>query len=128
MIELKDSLCFMTKLSKTRTQARHLLPAFVRDVGLVRVDLPQQQIHIYERLVELLLQYLQPAEHRHTRGRGGEPPTRRGSGGSAGGGGRGHLGNGAETFDANKTELYLCIASFFIKMFTFSDHLNLAAQ
>lgn len=63
MIELKDGLCFMAKLSKARTQARHLLPAFVRDVGLVRVDLPQEQIHINERLIELLLQHLQPAEH-----------------------------------------------------------------
>lgn len=111
MIELKDGLCFMAKLSKTRTQARHLLPAFVSDVGLVRVDLPQQQIHIHERLVELLLQHLQPAEHRHTRGRGGEPRTRRGSRGSDG---RGHLVNGAEPFDTNKTAacsisfLFLC--------------------
>lgn len=46
----------MAKLRKAGAETRHLLAALVGDVGLVRVDLPQQQIHVHEGFVELLFQ------------------------------------------------------------------------
>lgn len=63
VVDLGHSLGFVAKLRKAGAQAGHLLSPLISDVRLVRIDLAQEQIHIHEGLVELLLQHLQPPEH-----------------------------------------------------------------
>lgn len=55
VVELEHGLCFVAELSEAGAQCGHLLAALVRDVNLVRVNLPQQQVHVHKRLVELFL-------------------------------------------------------------------------
>lgn len=69
----------MAKLRKAGAQAGHLLSPLISDVRLVWIDLTQEQIHIHEGLVELLLQHLQPSEHGYPAG--GDP---HGAGGAPG--------------------------------------------
>lgn len=57
MVELENRLHFVAELSETGTEAGHLLPAFIRDVDLVRVYFPEEHVHIHESLVEFLLQH-----------------------------------------------------------------------
>lgn len=71
VVDLGHGLGFVAQLGEAGAQAGHLLAPLVGDVRLVRVDLAQQQVHIHEGLVELLLQHLQPAEHGHPAG--GDP-------------------------------------------------------
>lgn len=65
MVELENRLGFVAQLSEAGAQAGHLLSTLVRDVDLIRVYFSEKQVHVYEGLVKLFLQHLQPAEHGH---------------------------------------------------------------
>lgn len=67
MVELEDRLGFVAELGEAGAQAGHLLPTLVGNVHLVRVYLPQQEVHVYKGLVKFLLQHFQPPEHRQSR-------------------------------------------------------------
>lgn len=67
VVELEHGLGLVTELGEAGAQTGHLLPALVGDVHLVRVYLPEQQVHVHKGLVELFLQDLQPSEHGHGR-------------------------------------------------------------
>lgn len=57
MVELENSLRFVTQLSKAGAQAGHLLPTLVGDVDLIWIDFSEEQVHIYEGLVKLFLKH-----------------------------------------------------------------------
>lgn len=86
VVDLGHSLDFVAQLREAGAQAGHLLSPLVSDVRLVRIDLPQEQVHIHESLVELLLQHLQPPEHGHPTG--GDPHGARGAPGPPSGSSR----------------------------------------
>lgn len=57
MVELEDSLGFMTELSETGAEAGHLLPTLIRYIHLIWIYFSKQQIHIHESLIKFLLQH-----------------------------------------------------------------------
>lgn len=63
VVKLENGLGFVAQLSKAGAEAGHLLPPLVRNVHLIGVYFPEQQIHVHEGFVKLLLEHFEPAKH-----------------------------------------------------------------